>query len=254
MEQPRDKIKVIIAEDNVEFCEILQYFLKPLEMFEVIGVANDGLQLVDLNYMLKPDLLLVDIRMPKLNGTDAFKECLKINPKVKCIFITAYDNFAIEAFELNDVDYLVKPIEKKRLYLAMERAINLIEVDTTVLENPSSKKLNSEQMKRLVIKYDWSLYVIPLNSILYIEKVNRKTYVHTIDEVFETYETLESIKKSLDDHFYVCHRSYIINLKHVSRVKNDGETCFVYFQSYKKFAYVSKWKIQELQKKLMNLG
>ncbi|WNF35639.1 LytTR family DNA-binding domain-containing protein [Bacillaceae bacterium IKA-2] len=242
---PVRKIKIVIAEDNNDFREILQLFFEPLDQFEVIGVANDGLELLDLNFTLKPDLILVDIQMPMLNGTDAYKECVKTNSKVKCIFITAYDDFAIEAFELNVLDYIVKPIDKKRLYVALERAREGIEAENQ-LNNPS-------QLKRLVVKFDGSLYVISLNSIIYIEKVNRKTYVHTKEQIFETYETLETIKESLDEHFFASHRSYIINLKHVSQIKNDGETYFAYFRNYLKFAYVSKLKLQILQNKLKNL-
>lgn len=239
---PLRKIKIVIAEDNNDFRNLLQFFLKPLKNFEVIGVANDGLELVDLNFTLKPDLLLIDIHMPNLNGINAYKECVKTNPKAKCIFITAYDKFALEAFELNALDYIVKPFEKKRLYLALERANEIIERETPIIKND-----NSIHLKRLLVKFDGTLFVISLNSIIFIEKVNRKTYVHTKEQIYETYETLEAIKGNLDEHFFASHRSYIINLKHISQIKNEGETYFAFFRDYLKYAYVSKLKVQGLQ-------
>lgn len=245
---PLRKIKIVIAEHNVQFRDTLQLFLKPLENFEVVGVANDGLELVELNFTLKPDLLLMDIHMPNLDGINAYKECVKTNPKANCIFITAYDDFAIEAFELNALDYIVKPFEKNRLYLALDRAYEKLQRETEI-----TKRNKQLHLKRLLVKFDGTLYIISLNSIIFIEKVNRKTYVHTKEQIYETYETLEAIKESLDEHFFASHRSYIINLKHISQVKSDGETYFAYFSDYLKFAHISKWKIHGLQKTLKEL-
>ncbi|MGB8461394.1 MAG: response regulator, partial [Priestia megaterium] len=121
-----NKINLIIADDNEDSVEILDYFIEQLPEFEVISICKDGEQLVQEVMAKSPDLLLVDINMPTINGVDAIKKCLRIKPNLNFIFITGYDEFAVKAFELSALDYIVKPIEKTRLYMALERAKNSI--------------------------------------------------------------------------------------------------------------------------------
>ncbi|WP_308355108.1 LytR/AlgR family response regulator transcription factor [Priestia aryabhattai] len=124
-----NKINLIIADDNEDSVEILDYFIEQLPEFEVISICKDGEQLVQEVMAKSPDLLLVDINMPTINGVDAIKKCLRIKPNLNFIFITGYDEFAVKAFELSALDYIVKPIEKTRLYMALERAKNSIGID-----------------------------------------------------------------------------------------------------------------------------
>ncbi len=111
------KIKVIIAEDNVDAQEILKSLIEPLNHFEVIGIADNGERLLELTINEMPDLILSDINMPKLDGLVAIKSCLEINPRLKFIFTTAYEIHAVKAFDLNAVDYVMKPLKKERLYI-----------------------------------------------------------------------------------------------------------------------------------------
>jgi len=131
-----NKINLIIADDNEDSVEILDYFIEQLPEFEVISTCKDGEQLVQEVMAKSPDLLLVDINMPTINGVDAIKKCLRIKPNLNFIFITGYDEFAVKAFELSALDYIVKPIEKTRLYMALERAKNSIGID----KNQSKKE------------------------------------------------------------------------------------------------------------------
>ncbi|WP_237758475.1 LytR/AlgR family response regulator transcription factor [Priestia aryabhattai] len=163
-----NKINLIIADDNEDSVEILDYFIEQLPEFEVISICKDGEQLVQEVMAKSPDLLLVDINMPTINGVDAIKKCLRIKPNLNFIFITGYDEFAVKAFELSALDYIVKPIEKTRLYMALERAKNSIGSDKNQSKKPG------EQLKRLPVKFNGSTYYIPIDQIIFIEKSGKK--------------------------------------------------------------------------------
>jgi two-component system LytT family response regulator len=240
----KDKIKVVLAEDNLDSQEIITNFIQIIPEFEIIGVANNGEELLDLNINKTPDLALVDIKMPKLNGIDAVRSCIIRNPNLRFIFTTAYDEYAVSAFELDAIDYIVKPIKKQRLFLALERA------KQDILQFRMEKNKLTTQKRNLVIKIDRSSYFIPLDNVIYIEKDNRKTVIHTIEEIYETNETLESIFQKVNPDFYQTHRSFIVNTKYVSHITLASETYFAHFRNYPNYAHVSKLRINDFLEKL----
>ncbi|WP_147803261.1 LytR/AlgR family response regulator transcription factor [Alkalicoccus halolimnae] len=238
------KRKVIIAEDDTNSSEILQEFLKKAADFEIVGVVENGEELIELNFNLKPDVALVDIGLPVLDGMKAVKECIKTNPSLQYIFTTAYEEFAVEAFDISAVDYIVKPIKKIRLYEALEKIKPSISSEKSPAESSVSKN------KKLIVKTSTALQVIDTDTIVFIEKMNRKTFIHTRETTYESNETLENYSKMLKDNFFSSHRSFLINLNFVSQIISDGETYFIYFQDFSKYAHVSKLKYLELVERL----
>lgn len=233
------KITVIIAEDNEDAQEIMMSFIEPLHHFEVIGVADNGDRLLDLNVNKKPHLILAGINMPKLNGIEAIAACLKTNPELKFIFTTGSEEHAVKAFDLNAVDYVLKPIKKERLYIALERAKASLDTYSEI-----------EQKQILTIKIDRTSYFIHFPRIIFIEKHSRKTIIHTREQQYETNETLESIFKQLDHHFFRTHRSFIVNINYISHITIEGDTYFAHFINYSEYAHVSKLQKNELFKEL----
>lgn len=231
----KSKIKVAIAEDNQDAQEIIASFIEPLDIFEVIGFVDNGESLLDLNLLKKPDLIIADISMPKLNGIEAIKACLKINPKLKFIFTTAYDKYAVKAFDLNAVDYVMKPIRKERLYVALEKT-KMLMIDQNYLK---PKPI-------LTIQTNRSLQLIHFSKIIYIEKVHRKTIIHTKEKKYETNETLDSIYKKLSQDFFRTHRSFIVNLYYISRISVEGETYLAHLRECPHYIFVSKLRIKQL--------
>ncbi|PTL40107.1 DNA-binding response regulator [Alkalicoccus saliphilus] len=236
------KRTVIIAEDDNNSSEILQEFLKKAADFEIVGVAENGEELIELNFNLKPDVALVDIGLPVLDGMKAIKECIKTNPSLQYIFTTAYEEFAVEAFDISAADYIVKPIKKIRLYEALEKIKSPVPSEEPVAADKKSKKL--------IVKTGTALQVINSDTIVFIEKINRKTFIHTREMTYESNETLGNYAKMLNDNFFSSHRSYLINLNFVSQIISDGETYFIYFHDFSKYAHVSKLKYLELVEKL----
>lgn len=248
VEKEMNPIKVLIVDDNLDSQEILQFFVEQLPDFKIIGICNDGEQLVESVMMHKPDLILADINMPKKDGVQAIKECLLFNKELKFIFITGYDDYAVEAFNLSAIDYVVKPVEKARLYVALEKAKQVIGQSHhhTIIDKPDKSSL-------LPIKFNGSIFYVPLNDILFIEKSGKKCMIYTTTSIFETYENISELQTQLSNNFFQTHRSYIVNLKKISHITPKNETFLVYFPNSDKYAHVSRLKINELQGKMKEI-
>jgi two-component system, LytTR family, response regulator len=235
-------IKVILADDHQDNVKLLHHFLVHLSDIEIVGHCYNGDDLVEQVMQKKPDLLLVDINMPKKNGIIAVKECLNLFPQIKFIFTTGFDEYALEAFQLTAIDYIVKPIEKFRLYKAIEKAKNII-----LYERNQSYTI---QIKNLPIKDQNGTSYVPQHDIYFIEKSGKKCLVYTKERVFETNENISNLLASLDESFFSAHRSYIINLKRISHIVPQNETFLVYFQDFDQQASISKLKINEVKEKM----
>lgn len=242
-----ESFKIIIADDNVTSRTLLRHFIHVLPQYKIVAEAVNGEEFVRLVLEEKPDIVLVDINMPGLNGMEAVKICKQAVPALQIIFITGYDEFAVEAFEISATDYIVKPIERVRLFHALEKARKLIELFRQDCSSIRKKD------KRLDIKSQGSILFLPLDDILFIEKESRKTVIHTSNERYETTETLSEIESRLDDYFFKTHRSYIVNLKKIVKIEPAGETYLAHFLDSHKIAYISKLKINEVQKKILEI-
>lgn len=231
-------MKVLIAEDDAASRKLLRHFIGNLPNFKVVGEAANGEELIHYVTKEKPDIALVDIGMPLLNGMEAVKSCKEFLPSLQVIFITGHDDYAVEAFSVRAVDYILKPIERNRLYAALERAAQAFSAN-------ADKEMTFK--KDLMIKQQKAITFIPLDEILFIERIDRKTVIHTINQKFETNEALASFEETLDSRFMASHRSYIINLDFLTRIETVGQMYKAYFKNYDETAKVSKHKLAELQ-------
>lgn len=232
-------MKVLIADDDAASRKLLRYFIGSLPHYKIVGEATNGEELIKYVTKEKPDVALVDIGMPLLNGMEAVKACKELFPALQVIFITGHDDYALEAFSVRAVDYILKPIERNRLYSALERAAQA-----------GHLKADKEQSvkKNLMIKQQKNILFIPLDEIIFIERIDRKSVIHTKNNNFETNEALASLEGALDSRFIASHRSYIINVGLLTKIEAAGQMYKAYFQDYNNTARVSKHKIDELQR------
>jgi len=233
--------KVIIADDDNSSRTLLTHFIELVPEFIVTGHAENGEQLVQLVMEQKPDIIFVDIKMPGLNGVEAVKVCKHMLPMLQVIFTTGYEEYAVEAFTLNAVDYLVKPIERARVFMALEKAKLAVELTETMLEKPTYKPWS-----RLAVKSGNSSLYIVVDEILFIEKKEKKSMIHTETDLLETLEPLQSIEKRLPGYFYKTHRSYLVNLHQITKIDSFGETYMAHFAQTDQKAYISKLKINKV--------
>ena len=238
------RMKVVIAEDDNLTRNVLVGLIQSFPSYQIVGEAKNGEELIKKVIKEKPDIVLTDIIMPTLNGMDAVKTCKKFQPNLHVIFITGREEFAIEAFTVSAIDYILKPVEQIRLYKALEIARDYIE---------SSNNRNNNRRK-IAVKEKNTQYFIPIKDILFIEKESRKTIIHTISQTFESSETLSEIEVKLNANFYQSHRSNIININHVSKIEAIGESYLVYFFNYDKTARISKQKISIVHDLILNEG
>lgn len=141
-----NKLRVIIADDERPAREFLKSILRKFENVEIVGEAENGADAVELIKSLKPDLALLDLKMPEMSGIDAVR-LLRRSQMPQVAFVTAHDEFAVQAFELNAVDYLLKPVEHLRLAETIKRAVERLERDDW-------RSVESEKLRRVADVYD----------------------------------------------------------------------------------------------------
>ncbi|QST01320.1 response regulator transcription factor [Pontibacillus sp. ALD_SL1] len=238
------KYRVLIADDQDASRKLLRQMVEKIagDAFEIIDEATDGEQLVEKVIVSEPDLVLCDIEMPKQKGNEAIRACKEVNADLQFIFTTAYDTFAVEAFNLNAVDYVMKPIQMNRLLLSLERAKKVLRQ-----LNTEKQETKSKEYQRIPIRFNRSLYYVQVDDILFIEKSDRKAVIHTSYEQYSSPETLEYFMEYLDNKFVQSHRSFIINLERISRIQTSGKSYLVFFHGYEEPAQISKQNIQRIQ-------
>ncbi|TWI57165.1 LytTR family transcriptional regulator DNA-binding domain-containing protein [Halalkalibacter nanhaiisediminis] len=144
---------------------------------------------------------------------------------------------------------LVKPVEQRRLQVAIEKVRRLIEIDNVLsIQQSGERQLKLGCVDKLIVRFDRSIYFIPYKDIFFIEKVERKSVIHTKEKVYETYENLNVLEERLPSIFIQTHRSYLVNFQHVSHIRHSGETYLIYFYGYDKPAYISRNKMSTVQK------
>ncbi len=211
--------KAIIIDDEPLSREIIKAYLKAFPEIEVAQECGDGFEAVKAIQQHQPDLLFLDIQMPKING---FEMLELIDQKPAVIFITAYDSFAIKAFEANAIDYLLKPVAEERFQSAILKWKSKM-VPTS--PEPMEKVLNemsasTAQQNRIVVKTGSKVKIIPVHEIQYIEAEDDFVKVTTQEGSFLKNKTMNFYEQSLDPAQFVrVHRSYIIHINQITKIE-----------------------------------
>lgn len=236
-----EELKVVIADDDLSSRTLLSYFIELLSEYKIVGQALNGKELIEVVMKEKPAIVLVDIQMPLLNGVEAAKICKERLPSLQVIFTTGSEDFAVEAFNISAIDYIVKPIEKVRLFIALEKAKQTLRLQARTENKPVIKN-------KLAIKSNQATLYLTIEDILYIEKEGRKSILHTEEDRYESLDSLQELEDRLPDFFFKTHRSYLVNLRKIIKIKSLGETYIAEFAVPEKLAYISKLKIQEVHR------
>ena len=213
-------IRILIVDDEVPARERLKRLLANLEGVEVIGEAGDGVQATEAIERLAPDLVLLDIQMPGLDGFGVV-EALDDPPAV--IFVTAYDQYAIRAFEVHALDYLLKPFSRERLAKAIHRAQKALAEgqDLSAQLRPLLEELASEgrYLSRLAVRDRECIRVLGADEVDWIGIEDEQVMVHAGDQAYPIRRTLTELEARLDPKcFFRAHRSAIVNLDRVQEV------------------------------------
>jgi len=216
-----DKIKVLIVEDEKLAREIVKNYLKKFDDIDVVGECSNGFDALKQINEQKPDLVFLDIQMPKLTGFEML-EVLE-NPPV-IIFTTAYDQYALKAFEVNATDYLLKPFSEERFNEAVQKAIKLLGNKNQVVKNLEelSKTLDNKEefLERVVVKNGQKISIIPIGDIKYIEAQDDYTMLYTDKGNFLKQKTMKYFEGSLDPKDFIrIHRSYFVKVTQIKLIE-----------------------------------
>jgi two-component system LytT family response regulator len=221
-------VKTIIIEDELPARDLIKHYLASHQEIDLLGEFADGFTGLKAIQDLKPDLVFLDIQMPKLTG---FEMLELLDPLPNIVFTTAYDQFAIKAFEMNAVDYLLKPYSQERFDLAIARALDRIAKGTPVEQ---MKKLmdhvneNRDSLDRVVVKTGSKIKVIPIESILYIESQDDYVMIYTKEGKYLKQQTMKSFEQLLDPSLFSrIHRSYLVNIETITQLELYEKNAYV---------------------------
>ena len=220
-----EKIRTVIIDDETPARELVKFYLQEVDAVEVISECADGFSGLKAITALKPDLVFLDIQMPRLTGIELI-EVLTEKPEI--IFTTAYDQFAIRAFELNAVDYLMKPFAKRRFLDAVNKAVEKIQSGKGNKE-PASQLLaiqpeSGSQVNRIVVRKGNAINLIPVEQIRYVEAQDDYVMIfHSSGKALKQ-QTMKFYEDNLPKSDFVrIHRSYIVKVEEIKGIEPYGK-------------------------------
>ena len=251
------KITCLIVDDEQSAREGLRALCEDYKEIEVIGICKNGIEAINEIQALKPDLVLLDIQMPKINGFEVLASIPEPRPEV--IFITAHDEFAVKAFEVHAIDYLLKPFSDERFLQAVIRAIthirtshhsdinDLIQIHRNSPERSPDLRDSDEQ--RLVIKADGAIHMIQKKDICHVEAFDYYVKIHVSNRFYLIRETMKSLEDRLESgRFMRIHKSYIVNRSYIRSLKRLSNGEHVILLTTNQTLRVSRSKLNEVKK------
>ncbi len=210
-------IKTIIIDDEPLARSVIKEYLQDIPELQLVEECNDGFEGVKAIFHHHPDLIFLDIQMPRINGFEML-ELLDEKPAV--IFTTAFDEYAIKAFEAHAVDYLLKPFSRERFIFAVEKIVRKAEtIQKTTQDMIASGVRLPSQSDRVVVKTSGKIRIIPFSQIHYLEASDDYVKIHTADGSFLKNRTMAYFENLLPDHQFVrTHRSFILNVQEITRI------------------------------------
>jgi len=258
-----EKLRIIIADDERPAREFLKAVLGEFEDTELVGEAENGADAVELIKRLKPDLALLDLQMPEISGIEAVR-LLRKSQMPLVAFVTAYDEYAVQAFEVNAVDYLLKPVEKARLRETLNRAHERLEQEDWQEKESESVKnaaenyeaaANREFLERIPVKKREEIFLVPVAEIASIVADGELLHLTTVkNQKFVINYRLKDLELRLaPDRFIRLSRGALANLEQIARVSPmPGGTYLIALKNGQEIAS-SRLQSKILRSKLLKL-
>lgn len=214
-------INTIIIDDEFSARNLIKYYLHDFSEITIVGEADNGFDALKKIKELKPKLIFLDIQMPKLTGFELL-ELLDNPPEI--IFSTAYDQYAIRAFEQSAVDYLLKPYSKERFEIAIQKAIDKLHTGGTSQSNlqtlHETMLHHAEKLTRIAVKKQQQIVVININDIQHIESYGDYVKLHTHNGSFLKEKTMKYFEENLPpEQFSRIHRCSIVNVDEIAKIE-----------------------------------
>lgn len=214
-------MNIIIVDDEPLAREVLETYISKFPGLRLIASCQNAIEAFETLNAEKVDLMFLDIQMPQISGID-FLKTLSNPPKV--IFTTAFSNYALDGYELNVVDYLLKPIAFDRFVKAINKAMDLLKKPKNVLSSDSQEEEENEEEKPdyIFVKADKKLIKVKFEDIFYIEGLKDYVILHTPSGRIVTLQTMKSLEEKLPSEIFMrVHRSYIVNLNKIDVMEGN---------------------------------
>jgi len=216
-----EKIRVIAIDDEKLAIDVIKEYLKKADKVELIAECRNGFDGLKTISELNPDIVFLDIQMPKINGFEMLE--LIDDPPV-IVFTTAFDQYALKAFEVNATDYLLKPFSESRFLEALEKAKKLLKdknkADEKIESLEKYNENNSECIERIVVKNGQKIIIIPVDDVDYIEAQDDYVMLHSSKGKFLKQKTMKYFDEHLDaNNFMRVHRSYIVKINSIQQIE-----------------------------------
>ena len=204
-------MNVLVVDDEPYNREELKYLLGSYREIKSVKEAESGEEAVMNTMRDQPDVIFLDVEMPKMNGMEVAESIRKLKNPPLIVFATAYPQFAAEAFRYEAVDYLLKPYDEAQLEETMQRLVNKHVKDVSVKPDRAPGKLS--------VEVDGDIHYLELKDILYMERVEKKTRLITKQGEFSTNAALKVLEARLLSHgFFRIHKSFLVNLKYIQKL------------------------------------
>lgn len=246
------KINCIIVDDEKLARELLMEFLEPYTGIEVMAECGSGKEAVEKINAMQPQLIFLDVQMPGMDGFDVLKA---IDHQPYVIFTTAYDQYAIQAFDNNAIDYLLKPLDEERFQLAVNRASERIKNDNNTNVEEILKNIRSEDSKysnHIFVQKSEKLFNLEVSKIMHLEASGDYTVLTTSDDQYLSSTGIGKLEEKLDPQQFIrIHRSTMINIDHLKEIeKHFNGGLIVKMQNGKTFT-VSRTYAKQIRKKVV---
>lgn len=214
-------LNCIIIDDEPKAIELLEMYVSKVDSLQLIGSFNNSVSAVSFVQENKVDLIFLDINMPDLNGIDFLKS---ISAKPMVIFTTAYSEYAVESYEFEAVDYLLKPIMLPRFLKAVNKANELFQVKNRTAQ-PSIKAIEKPKTEKLFVKSGTDIHQVNISDILYIEGARNYLFVFTKEKKIMTLMRMKEIEEQLpSDYFIRIHKSFIVAKGYIELIERHQVT------------------------------
>lgn len=215
-------VRVILIDDEVPALDELEYILTYQENIEVIGVYTDPVDGLNGVINMHPDIVFLDIQMPQLDGLSLAEELIILKIDTEIVYVTAYDQYALSAFEKNALDYILKPFSQKRILKTIERIQKKIKYSQNIdelINKLESARSNKIKVNKIPIWKNDKINLVDIENVLYCKVCEGEVYIITLSDKYITNFTLSQLEKRFMNHnFLRTHRSYLVNLNYIKEI------------------------------------
>ncbi|MDU2063937.1 MAG: LytTR family DNA-binding domain-containing protein [Sporomusaceae bacterium] len=212
-------LTAVVVDDEVVMADLLRRILEENCNTQVLGIGYDGDEALTLVEKFKPDLLFLDIQMPGQSGLEIAAQLAKATDSPLIVFVTAYDDYSLQAFSVNALDYVLKPFDEEDIQRVLQK-IRKLYFKSILIDNRSRKQQSVPYIKRLGVTANEKTTILDVEKIQFICAENREVFLQTVDgDKYYTKYSLQEFEQKLDPaSFFRCHRNYIVNMNEVREI------------------------------------